>query len=144
MVKNGRLMSLFRSRTDHKGRNVSAAMLLIRVYRFIISDDEQPVLSKGRAREQRINMSLEPIVSKCQFVGIGAGRNRRRTIVRIAVLVRNYKSVLRQLIVSQISSKLRKWDDIVSLRLTAEHISNVSERIVTLDVRILISTGVAD
>ncbi len=64
--------------------------------------------------------------------------------MRVVLLVRNDERVVRQLVVCQVRCELGKRNEVVCLRLSVEHVRDVSERIVSLHIRILIATRVSN
>jgi len=63
--------------------------------------------------------------------------------MRVIKLVRDDERVVGQLVTRQVGPELREGYEIIYLRWAVDHVGNIRERIMALDVRVLVPARVA-
>ncbi len=127
LIKSGRFKTLFRLRADDDDSYMSAICQIAGI-RLVEDNDQQSILLKNRAGDQRRNVLLQPGVSDVQSDTQGG-------IVSVMQQVRDDKGKVRQLVVGQIRTKLREGDEILDLRAASRYIGEIRQNIVALCVR---------
>src|SRR5215472_5688880 len=100
---------------------------------FIPSNDQHAV-GKGRAREQRLDVGLQPVVGVRQLVRVLAAGSVVRTVVRVVLEIGNDESKGGQRPGSQIGGQLAEGNDLIPLRAGVQNVSEVDKGIVMLYV----------
>ncbi len=126
------LVSPFCLRADHDHGNMAASVSGVAVERLVKHDDQQPAILEGGAGDQRADVLFQPVVGLSQ-----------RAIVRVIINVRHDEGIPWQGIVAQVVRELSEGDQIHFFHTAVAHVGEVGQRIVPLDIRSRVSSGVA-
>src|SRR5512142_3240899 len=123
---------------------MAAAVRAVGGSRFVKNDNQQAVLLKHRAGEQRAQVVLQPVVGGGELQAIGAVGGAVGTIVGVVLGVGHNVGENRKLVVAQVGGELSERHQILTLYAAVADVTEIRKRIMALEVRILVAASVAD
>src|SRR4051812_8556669 len=95
-IKLGRFESRLDAVAGKNNGNMPAAVHAVRFSPLVEPDDKQAVARKRGIAQQGGEIGLQPLISRGELIVIAARGHADRAIVRVAVLVGNNESKVRQ------------------------------------------------
>jgi len=133
LVEGDRFVCAFGKRANHDSDHVTTAGSEVEIARFIEDDNEQTILLKLRAVDERIDVGFEPGVSGAE-----------RTIVRVIANIRNKKRIVGEMGIRDVSGELSEGHEILHLDCIVLHIGEIGERVVADRILSHVVSGVTD
>jgi hypothetical protein len=133
LIESDGFISALGQRTDDDGRYVAATGSEVERIGFVEHNDEQAVLLKQRALNERVDVGLEPDIS-----------GRERAVVRVIAKIGDDEGEIGEVGSVPIGSELAEGHEILHLLGIVLHVGEIGERVVADSITASIVAGVAD
>jgi len=133
LVEGDRSVSRLGKRTDDDSDHVTTTGSEVEIACLIEKDDEEAILLKLRAVDERVDVGLEP--------GIGSAE---RTIVRIIARIWDEKRIIGEMGIRDVGGELSEGHQILHLDGIVLHIRKIGERVVADRILSHVVSSVAD
>ena len=133
LVEGDRFVCALGKGADDDGDHMTAAGSEVEIACLIEKDDEEAILLKLRAVDERIDVGLEP--------GVGGAQ---RTIVRVIARIWDEKRIIGEMGIRDVGGELRERNEILNLAGIVLYIREISERVVADRILAHVVSSVAD